>query len=210
MKATTYSPPLSQSVSWLSWFIVFAGFLPVLSIVMHCVGILSLQYCLKFIILPAFSIGIIASIKFSSIGKVALMGWLGGVLAVSLYDLSRVPFILNGWNDFIPKIGAWMSNTNDPDFVLGYLWRYIGNGGGMGAAFFVLVHQLGWSRKKIVLIGLTYGLFIFSCLMLVLVSFKEAQEMMFKITSFTFAGSLTGHIIYGLVLGLVARKYFRG
>ncbi|HYG50735.1 MAG TPA: hypothetical protein VD905_07515, partial [Flavobacteriales bacterium] len=171
-------------------------------------GLVPLQVCLFSIILPAFATVIIAGIKIPVIGKVILKGWLAGIVAVALYDLSRVPFIINGWSDFIPKIGAWLTNTHEPDAVLGYLWRYAGNGGGMGVAFFVLMFQFRRS-ERIILIGLLYGLFIFASLMCILVLFREAQEMMFKLTPFTFAGSLIGHVIYGVVLAMIWKRIKR-
>lgn len=206
MSRTTHIAQLPYKGNGLLWFSFITGFFPVLSIVLHCLGLITLQVCLFSIILPAFSFVIAAGIKIPVIGKIILKGWIAGIVAVALYDLSRVPFILSGWSDFIPKIGAWLTNTNEPDVLLGYLWRYVGNGGGMGAAFFVLIYQFKRS-ERMVLIGLLYGLFIFASLMCILLIFKEAREMMFKITPLTFTGSFIGHVIYGLVLGLIARKF---
>lgn len=52
------------------------------------------------------------------------------------------------------------------------------------------------------------GLFVFASLIIILSVFHEAQEMMFRITPLAFAGSLTGHLIYGLSLGLMAKRFF--
>ncbi|MDZ4665900.1 MAG: hypothetical protein SGJ15_13560 [Bacteroidota bacterium] len=92
--------------------------------------------------------------------------------------------------------------------LLGYTWRYIGNGGGMGIAFFILITQLN-NSKHLILKGLLFGLFIFSGLMMVLFFFEQTQHMMFKITLVSFTGSITGHIIFGLSLGYLAKKYFK-
>ena len=77
------------------------------------------------------------------------MGFIAGIISVFLYDLSRVPYILGGWSDFIPKIGGWVTNTNEKNALLGYTWRYIGNGGGMGIAFFILMAQLNTNKHLI-------------------------------------------------------------
>lgn len=190
----------------LMWFVALSGFLPVLSIVMHCAGLMPLRICLLAIVLPAFGIVTVFGIKIPALGRVMLLGWAAGVIAVALYDISRVPFILFGWSDFIPKIGAWLTTTRDPDPLIGYLWRYVGNGGGMGTAFFVLLYHFQ-PAIRFLFIGLVYGLGIFVSLMCVLVVFKEAQEMMFRITPFTFTGSLIGHGIYGLALGTLAIRF---
>ncbi len=184
---------------------LLAGFLPVSSIVLHCIGIVPLQICLLTMIIPLFSYIFIQGFRLPSVGRTALNGWLAGILAVLLYDLSRIPFMMMGWGDFIPKIGAWLSNTPDPDFMIGYAWRYIGNGGGMGIAFFMLLRYFD-IHKNLVWKGVLYGLFIFTSLMIILCLFEEAQRMMFKITPLSFAGSLTGHVVYGFVLGIMARR----
>ena len=82
------------------------------------------------------------------------------------------------------------------------MWRYIGNGGGMGIAFALIINSL-YIKSEIIWIGLLYAIMIFSSLLLVP---ADEQSMMFKITPFTFAGSLIGHVIYGLVLGWMERK----
>jgi len=196
---------VSQNV--LSMLFTFAGFFPVCSIILHCLGILPLQQCLLFIVIPAILSFITLGIKIPALGKTIIMGFVAGVIAVFFYDLSRVPYILAGWSDFIPKIGGWVNNTNEQNALLGYIWRYVGNGGGMGIAFFILLSQLK-DHKQLVLKGLLYGLFIFSGLMLTLSFFEQTQAMMFKITPISFTGSITGHIIYGATLGFLAKKRF--
>ena len=50
--------------------------------------------------------------------------------------------------DFIPVMGSWV--TGEPDTAgsaaVGYVWRYIGDGGGLGVAFFVVAFALGIDR----------------------------------------------------------------
>lgn len=186
----------------------FGGFFPVCSIILHCLGILALQQCLFFLVAPVLFLFIFFGIKFPPIGKVVIQGFVAGIIAVFLYDLSRVPYILCGWSDFIPKIGGWVTNTDEKNALLGYTWRYIGNGGGMGIAFFMFVSLLK-DHNDLVLKGLLYGLFIFTGLMMVLLFFEQTQDLMFKVTPVSFTGSITGHIIYGLSLGFAAKKCFK-
>ncbi len=187
--------------------LAFGGFFPVCSIILHCLGFLPLHQCLFFLVIPISFLFIFFGIKFPLIGKIVVQGFIAGVIAVFLYDLSRVPYILCGWSDFIPKIGAWVTNTEEKSALLGYTWRYIGNGGGMGIAFFMFISLLK-NRKNLVLKGLLYGLFIFSGLMMVLLFFEHTQDLMFKVTPVSFTGSITGHIIYGLSLGFAAKRCF--
>jgi hypothetical protein len=189
-------------------FFLFAGFLPVTAIVIHCLGLLPLRMNLHLLILPAAMLLCCLSLREQKLGRIAVRGWISGVIAVALYDLSRVPFIVNGWTDFIPKIGGWLNETGEPDALTGYLWRYIGNGGGLGISFFMFLYLTG-KKKALIVNGLIYGLFVFSSLIFVLRFFPEAQDMMFRITLFSFAGSLLGHIVYGVTLGLLAVYFMR-
>lgn len=209
MKALVQTQSLTKlSQQSLAVLFTFGGFFPVCSIILHCLGILPLQQCLLFLVVPVLILFITLGIKFPAIGKTVIMGFVAGIISVFLYDLSRVPYILAGWSDFIPKIGGWVTNTDEKNVLLGYTWRYIGNGGGMGIAFFILMAQLN-GKKHLIVKGLLFGLFIFTGLMLVLFFFEQTQDMMFKISPVSFTGSITGHIIYGLSLGLLAKKYFR-
>src|SRR5688572_6805879 len=106
------------------------GFLPVTSIVLHCLGILPLQNALFMLILPLLVIAAGVSMISQGIGRVAFRGWLSGIVAVFLYDISRIPFVMAGWEDFIPKIGSWLLHDDNRNAMIGYAWRYIGNGGG--------------------------------------------------------------------------------
>lgn len=182
------------------------GFLPVLSIVFHCLGLISLPVCLAALILPSYLLMLWVGFRLPAVGRAAMAGFVAGIIAVSLYDCSRMPFLLCGWGDFIPRIGAWLKSCATDDAQIGYAWRYLGNGGGMGIAFFILLLQFGIS-KRLLLAGLLFGLFVFGCLMTTLLLFKDAQELMFRITPLSFAGSLVGHIVYGLVLGYMAQRY---
>ena len=209
MKALVQTSNLTKlSQQSLVLIFTFGGFFPVTSIILHCLGILPLQQCLVFLVMPILISFITLGIKFPTIGKTVVLGFVAGIISVFLYDLSRVPYILAGWSDFIPKIGGWITNTNEKNALLGYTWRYIGNGGGMGIAFFILMAQLK-NHKHIILKGLLFGLFIFSGLIAVLFFFEQTQALMFKITPVSFTGSITGHIIYGISLGFCAKKYFK-
>ena len=87
-------------------------------------------------------------------------------------------------------------------WVVGYVWRYLGDGGFMGMAFTVGYGVLK-PRVNSRLAGLAFGIAIWGCLMLTLLLAPHGQEMLFKLTLTTLSLSLLGHIIYGLALGIL-------
>lgn len=178
------------------------GILPVGSVALHSLGWIPIQH----MVLPNLLLLSICCYQLTNVLEIRnmiLTGWMAGLIAVTAYDLSRIPFIYAGWNDFIPKIGGWLSGSED-NFLLGYIWRYAGNGAGLGLCFSIL-HYLA-KFKHIVLAGTLFGLSVFLCLDLVLILSKHAQGLMFELTPLNFIGSLTGHIVYGFVLGWVLSK----
>ena len=203
------SPPfvLQNRLQAVKLLMCGCGFLPVLSLVFHGLDIIMLQHSALLVVLPAFLWSGVMGAWFPAVGRAAFLGWCAGIIAVTLYDMSRVPFMLSGWPDFIPRIGNWLLNTDDAPAGVGYMWRYIGNGGGMGMSFFILLSMLP-PRKNVVRIGLIFGLFVFASLMITLLCVPGAQDAMFRITPLSFVGSLTGHIVYGVVLGFIYRFLF--
>lgn len=184
------------------------GFLPVSGIALHSLGWMQLSDFFPFAIFPCVLLLLFFLPYSNGLSKIVLAGWLSGLLAVFVYDLSRLPFMIMGWGDFIPRIGGWLTNTNETNFLAGYLWRYFGNGGGMGMAFFILLTYFNIGQK-LPLRGLLFGLFIYAGLMSILLLSPIAQQAMFKLTPLNIIGSLTGHIVYGLVLGFTARFYVK-
>ena len=66
--------------------------------------------------------------------------------------------------DFIPVMGSFV--TGEPDTAgaaaVGYVWRYIGDGGGLGVAFFVVAFALGidrWKNVYAVLASVAFAVF---------------------------------------------------
>ncbi|MFL5627235.1 MAG: hypothetical protein ACJ788_16770 [Ktedonobacteraceae bacterium] len=150
-------------------------------------------------VLPTAVLGIGLALQFPGYGKIALKGLLIGLMAVFLYDCMRVPFIIAGvWGDFIPNINKWLFNN----WVVGYVWRYLGDGGFMGMAFTVAYCALK-SRVGVRRAALGFGLAIWICLVLTLLLAPHGQQMLFKPTPTTFGLSLLGHLIYGISIGML-------
>lgn len=202
-----YPSPAFSSENCIAYFFIITGFVPVSCIAINVLEIIPLHQTSIIITLPLMLLAIIVGILNREVGKKALRGWICGVLAVCLYDVSRIPFILSGWEDFIPKIGDWILNKEGTSGVIGYLWRYAGNGGGMGIAYVFIAESIGRNVAK-QSFGILYGLAIFTCLMMVLLFSENGQNLMFKVTFLTFIGSMLGHVVYGYCLDKIYRKCF--
>lgn len=187
---------------FIQFLFIGIGFIPVTCIALNVFQIIPLHISSWSVALPAYLAMMCIGCIDGKSGSRAFKGWVAGIVAVALYDCARVPFIIAGWEDFIPKIGDWIFNREGTHKIIGYAWRYIGNGGGMGIAFFFLVPSEK-SKKEYLGKGILFGLFVFSCLMLVLLLSSNGEIMMFQINVLTFTGSLLGHIIYGIVLGIL-------
>ncbi len=146
------------------------GFSPITALAIAIIGFFPLYVAALVMVVPSVVLGIgLAFFMFPNYGKLALKGLLIGLIAVFLYDCMRVPFILLGiWGDFIPKIGAWLFNTSQPDWIIGYVWRYLGDGGFMGMAFTVAYGALK-PRVGVRTAALGFGIAIWLCLLATLI-----------------------------------------
>ncbi|MFZ2173928.1 MAG: hypothetical protein WAW17_07825 [Rhodococcus sp. (in: high G+C Gram-positive bacteria)] len=136
------------------------------------------------------------------------LGW--GMFACLAYDVFRLDtvYLLDLWGDFIPKMGTWLHSGSDTrtGAIVGYLWRYIGDGGGIGIAFFLIALALGLqhlSRRTVVLTSVAFAVFpVWAGLIATVALSPSGEQAMFPLTPTTLALSLIGHLIFGLVLGL--------
>jgi hypothetical protein len=185
----------------LAYFAI--GFSPITALAIAIIGWLPLSSAALLLVLPSMVLGISLALLFPSYGKLALKGMVIGLIAVFLYDCMRVPFILTGiWGDFIPKIGMWLLGTSHPDWVIGYVWRYLGDGGCMGMSFTVAYSVLK-PRLDSRVAALGFGIAIWLCLLGTLVLAPHGEELLFKLTPTTLSLSLLGHLIYGTAIGIL-------
>ena len=177
------------------------GFSPITALAFAIIGILPLGVMTLAFVLPAALLGVGLAVRFPTYGRLALKGLVVGLIAVFLYDCMRVPFILMGaWGDFIPNINKMLFSTTQPNWLVGYTWRYIGDGAFMGMAFTVGYEVLK-PRVDSRLAGLAFGVTIWICLVLTLLIAPHGQQMLFKLTLVTLSLSLLGHVIYGAAIG---------
>jgi hypothetical protein len=188
----------------LSLMYAAIGFSPIAALTLSIAGILPLKVGATLLVGLAIAAALVLAGRFPTYHQVALEGFAAGLLAVALYDGARwITIGFGWWGDFIPSIGGWLLGTNEPDVFLGYLFRWLGDGGGMGLAFLVAARSLvpaayGWGAIRL---GIMYGIAIWACLLVTLLAVPAGQTLLFPLTPTTFVLSLGGHLIYGGVLG---------
>jgi hypothetical protein len=197
---------LLQAFPWLTdrdeaparLVLIPVGFLPVTLIATAAFGVAGLRELAIYLLLPALALVAGVLVWRPSWSAMALRGLAAGIVATALYDSYRGSFIALGlMQDPIPHIGVALHL--DPAWVFGYLWRYLGNGGGMAIAFFAL----GFRGVRT---GILYGLFVCSGLLFVLVVAPYGQQMLFPLNATTVVMAVGGHIIYGAALGWIAAR----
>jgi hypothetical protein len=188
----------------LSLMYAAIGFSPIGALTLSIANIMPLKIGAAVLVGLAIVAALVLAGWFPTYHRVALERFAAGLLAVALYDGARwITIGFGWWGDFIPSIGGWLLGTNQPDFFLGYLFRWLGDGGGMGLAFLVAARALvpaaaGWGAVRL---GIMYGIAIWTCLLVTLVAVPAGQTLLFPLTATTFVLSLGGHLIYGGVLG---------
>ncbi|GLX18864.1 MULTISPECIES: hypothetical protein [Streptomyces] len=182
-------------------FLFCTATLPVLAIPLTLGGLIVLHTAADAVIIPFWSAALLLMWRSTPVARAARSGFLSGLVAVTAYDMLRLPVIhLGGWPDFIPRLGGWITASDRPNAAVGYAWRYIGDGGGIGMAFalFCLVAGI---RRRLVPWGLAYGVFVWSGLIATVLLVLHGQLLLFRLTPSTLTASLAGHLIYGSTLG---------
>jgi hypothetical protein len=177
------------------------GFAAITALAFAYAEALPLPYGMRFAVLPAAGVLLLLSMRYPSWGRRALLGWVAGVIATGIYDLLRLGLVEAGlWGDPIPGIGRLALSDPDASYLWGYVWRFAGNGGGMGIAY----AMLPWRGVRS---GILYGTAIVSGLVVLLAVWPIAQVHFFALTPATAAGGVAGHWIYGSVLGWLTARW---
>jgi hypothetical protein len=192
-----------------------AGAAPVLSIPVHVFGLLPIAVTARWVVLPLALTAVLLMTGPTPYGGWARHGLVAGLLAVAAYDAVRLPMVALGrWPDFIPRLGGWVLGSDSSNVVVGYSWRYFGDGGGMGLAFFIACGFLATVRPALVrrhplTLAFGYGVFVWSGLVGTIAFSTLGASMLFALTPASLALSLLGHLIYGAVLGICLRRATR-
>jgi hypothetical protein len=179
---------------------------PVLAISAHVFWSLSLLTVAWAVLLPlAVGLGALVVRRPYGSDRLLLAGFLWGVLACAGYDAFRLPTIYaaHWWTDFFGSVGGWATASRS-SYLVGYLWRYAGDGGGIAVAFFALAATLGaarWPTRTTIVVAVGYAVSpVWSGLVLTDLLAPGGREL-FTLSATTLLLSLVGHLIYGAILG---------
>jgi hypothetical protein len=203
-----YLSVLKNKDIWIRLAIFAIGFSPIASLSLATFELIPLHISGPCIVLPAILSAFMLGSAFPQYRQTLLRGFLLGVVGVFIYDLTcRFPFIAVGvWADFIPKIGCYLLNHEHVHWSVGYLWRYIGNGGGMGLAFYA-VYPLIRERVRPIATGVVYGLLVFACALATIYLSPDGRSYLFDPTLTTGLLGLLGHVVFGYTLGYGVKRF---
>ena len=178
-----------------------------LAISAHVFWLVSLQTVGLFVLLPlleALLVLIIARPDRSD--RLILAGFLWGLVACAGYDAFRLPtiYFFHLWKDFFGAVGGWAVGGNS-NFLVGYIWRYVGDGGGIAVAFFAVAATLGaggWARRRVVGFAIVYAVCPVWTGLILTDLIAPGGRALFPISLATLTCSLIGHLIYGAILGV--------
>ena len=190
------NPSLFPRVIYLAF-----GFAAITSLGVALTGAVPLPYGFHYAVIPAYAVMTLVGLRYPAWGKRALLGLVAGMIATAIYDILRIGLMFAGlWGDPIPTIGQLALNDPNTQWYWGYVWRFIGNGGGMGVAF----AMLPWRGVKL---GIAYGSAICLGLVGLLYFWPVSQQHFFALTPLTAAGGMAGHWVYGAVLGYLTARW---
>jgi hypothetical protein len=186
-------------LTWPGRFVLaLAGVLPVALVALAAFG-LGLRDLATTLLVPVLVVSMFVAGTSRPACRLVTHAIVAGIAATALYDLFRFSLLGLGviHRDPIPHIGAALGM--EPAWLFGYLWRYIGDGGGLAVAFCVL----GFRGLRN---GVVFGLAVCAGLLLTLAVSPYGQEMLFPLNVNTVAMATVGHIIYGSVLGAITSE----
>lgn len=186
---TKPAPPFSVSL-----LAACLAMTPVVCLAAEAFGVLPMWIGALAVVIPAV-IGLASlSLVHPGLGSRLLLGLCGGVLACFPYDALRLGALALGLmpSDPVPGFGEALGLS--PAWVAGYVWRYLGDGGGMGAAFAVL--GLSGGRR-----GALFGSVVCACLFGTLALSAHGEALLFPLTVTTALIAGAGHLVWGAVLG---------
>jgi hypothetical protein len=195
--------------------LMLSGAAPVSAIALFVLDWVSLEDAALFGVLPLAVIASALIVRRSPQAAWAVRGFLAGLVAVAAYDAVRLPLVwTNVWPDFIPRLGGWVTGEGGKDAVVGYAYRWLGDGGGIGLAYFVFVGFVLSIRPALVtarplLLSIGYGVFVWTGLMATVTLPARGEQLLFQVTPTSVALSLLGHLVYGSVLGLFLCAHLR-
>jgi hypothetical protein len=210
-------PPSKWEIARISLVLLLAS-MPILGISVDVSGLVSQSTTSPVVIILTAVLGTLVVFAPHRTDMIVGRGLIAGMVACIVYDGARLfaVHVLGLMGDFIPVMGSFV--TGEPDTAgsaaVGYIWRYIGDAGGLGVAFFLVAFAVGidrWKNVYAVLASVAFAVFpTWAGLMATVALLPRGEEMMFDLNPATFTITLVGHVIFGLVLGLAFLKVPRG
>ena len=179
---------------------------PLLAISGEVFGVVSLRAVSTLFLFPALGIlAVLVMVKAARIDRTALAGFAWGMVACAGYDLFRLPTVygFHLWGDFFGRIGGWATGTSS-NYLAGYLWRYLGDGAGIGVVVFLQAAVIGvssWPRRRVVGFTVAFAVCPVWAGLVLTDGLAPAGRALFPLNATTLALSLAGHLIYGGILG---------
>jgi hypothetical protein len=210
-------PPSKWEYARLALVLLLAS-MPILAISVEVFGLLP-QSALTMVAITLVAV-LATLIAFAphKIDMIVGRGLIAGMVACIVYDGARLfaVHVLGLMGDFIPVMGSFV--TGEPDTAgsaaVGYVYRYLGDAGGLGVAFFVVAFAIGidrWKNVNAVLAAIAFSVFpTWAGLMATVALAPHGEERMFPLNAATVIITLVGHLIFGLFLGLAFLKAPRG
>jgi len=194
---------ISQQHIYIALVFFAIGFSAITALDIAAIGWFPLDIGTSVLVWPSLIVWLVLGVLYPNYGKLALKGLVIGLLATFSYDCMRFVTIWLGLSsDFIPGINRLLFHTNKPNWVVGYIWRYVGDGGLMSVAF-VVGYRLLKPKLDVRIAALFFGLAIWLCLVATLLLAPQAAKALFPLTPITLSLSLLGHVIYGLSIGFL-------
>lgn len=190
---------------WVRAAFMVLGPAAILGLSMAYAQLLPLRVAFVLYVLPSYLTMAVLGVIYPEWGKRALVGFSAGVLATVAYDVARMVLVVAlGLPDPIPHIGAlWIGQAavDGNQWWIGYLWRFFGNGGGMGIVY-AMLPKWWFDLKGGWLYGDAVGMGMFVLLFLSPLS----QLHLFALNYIVLVNGILGHWAYGLALGYIFMK----
>lgn len=179
---------------------------PLLAVSGEVFGVVSLRAVSTWFLVPLLGVlAVLVIFKPAGIDRTAMAGFAWGVVACGGYDLFRLPsvYVFHLWGDFFGTIGGWAAGTSS-NYLAGYLWRYLGDGAGIGVVVFLHAAVIGvssWPRRRVIGVTIAFAVCPVWAGLVLTDWLAPAGRALFPLNATTLALSLAGHLVYGAILG---------
>lgn len=191
---------------WVRLAFLILGPAAVIGLSVSYAQLMPLRVVFVIYVLPAYLIMLVLGVIYPEWGKRAAVGFGAGIAATVVYDLVRLALVVAlGLPDPIPHIGVlWLGAdtvAHGDLWWVGYLWRFFGNGAGLGIAY-AMLPKWWFSFKGGWLYGDLVGLGMFATLFF----FPVAQAHLFILNFTVMINGILGHWAYGMAIGWIFKR----